>query len=126
MIQRVLMCTPRFHRRPQGRHQQNRKQVFRAWFARLSLSGRLRARTKVFTITTTGIKGLPKVLRRGVIEKVESRPNILLFDLPVPPSNASDAVPRKFGSNVLLERLESMQPQDLPVFGVSGMYRCSF
>ncbi|KAG0060064.1 hypothetical protein BGZ90_004177, partial [Linnemannia elongata] len=71
-------------------------------------------------ITTTGIKGLPKVLRRGVIENVESRPSLLFLDLPAPPSNTNDTVPEKFRSNVLLERLEGMQSQDLPVFGVSG------
>ncbi|KAF9088057.1 hypothetical protein BGX27_002805 [Mortierella sp. AM989] len=70
-------------------------------------------------ITTTGIKGLPKVVRRGAIKNSESRPSLLFLDLPNPSSNI-DTLSERFRSNVLLGVLEKMQSQDLPVFGVSG------
>ncbi|KAG0047173.1 hypothetical protein BGZ89_005029, partial [Linnemannia elongata] len=70
-------------------------------------------------ITTGGIKGLPKVLRRGVVDSQDSGPSLLFLDLPNPPLNAGDPIPERFRSNVLLSKLEGMQAQDLPVFGVS-------
>ncbi|KAI8357599.1 hypothetical protein B0O80DRAFT_292378 [Mortierella sp. GBAus27b] len=75
---------------------------------------------KALPVTTTGIKGLPKVLRRGVVDSKDSGPSLLFLDLPSPPLNAGDPIPERFRSNVLLSKLESMQAQDLPVFGVSG------
>ncbi|KAF9403901.1 hypothetical protein BGZ94_004467, partial [Podila epigama] len=71
-------------------------------------------------VTTTGIKGLPKVLRRGVVDRQDSGPSLLFLDLPTPPLNVGDPIPERFRSNVLLNKLEGMQAQDLPVFGVSG------
>ncbi|KAG0326401.1 hypothetical protein BG004_002986 [Podila humilis] len=72
-------------------------------------------------VTTTGIRGLPIVLRRGVVEtSFDSGPSLLFMDLPDPPLDASDSVPEHFKSNILLNVLENMQAQDLPVFGVSG------
>jgi hypothetical protein len=71
-------------------------------------------------LTTTGIKGLPKVVRRGAIKTLDSRPNLLFLDLPVPPSSAEEEPLEMFRSNVLLGVLENMQSQDLPVFG--GMF----
>ncbi|KAF8930220.1 hypothetical protein BGZ47_000688 [Haplosporangium gracile] len=71
-------------------------------------------------MTTSGIKGLPKVLRRGVVDTQDSGPSLLFLDLPDPPLSAGDPVPERFRSNVLLSVLEGMQAQDLPVFGVSG------
>ncbi|KAI1290548.1 hypothetical protein EDD11_009178, partial [Mortierella claussenii] len=71
-------------------------------------------------VTTTNVKGLPEVLRRGVMETVESRPSLLFLDLPVPPSNTNDPPLEKFGLNVLLEELKGMESQDLLVFGVNG------
>ncbi|KAG0247082.1 hypothetical protein BG011_002071, partial [Mortierella polycephala] len=70
-------------------------------------------------LTTTGIKGLPKVVRRGA-DTHESRPNLLFLDLPVPPSSVGAHPPERFRSNVLLGVIEKKQSQDLPVFGVSG------
>ncbi|KAF9536266.1 hypothetical protein EC957_011803, partial [Mortierella hygrophila] len=70
-------------------------------------------------ITTSGIKGLPKVLRRGVVDSQDSGPSLLFLDLPKPPLNVGDPIPERFRSNVLLSKLEGMQAQDLPVFGVS-------
>ncbi|KAF9407785.1 hypothetical protein BGZ94_002558, partial [Podila epigama] len=75
---------------------------------------------KSLPITTTGVKGLPIVLRRGVTAKVDSKPSLLFLDLPVPPAKSGEPIPERFGSNVLLKRLEGMRSQDLPVFGVSG------
>lgn len=74
---------------------------------------------KSIPITTTGIKGLPIVLRRGVVDSQDSGPSLLFLDLPSPPLNASDPIPERYRSNVLLSKLEGMQAQDLPVFGVS-------
>ncbi|KAF9133873.1 hypothetical protein BG015_003496, partial [Linnemannia schmuckeri] len=75
---------------------------------------------KALPVTTTGVKGLPKVLRRGVVDSQDSGPSLLFLDLPNPPLNVGDPVPERFRSNVLLSKLEGMQAQDLPVFGVSG------
>ncbi|KAF9346582.1 hypothetical protein BGX26_001886 [Mortierella sp. AD094] len=75
---------------------------------------------KALPITTTGVKGLPKVLRRRVVDTQDSGPSLLFLDLPVPPVKAGDPVPERFRSNVILQRLEVMQSQDLSVFGVSG------
>ncbi|KAG0007084.1 hypothetical protein BGZ65_009389 [Modicella reniformis] len=76
---------------------------------------------KALPITTTGVKGLPKVLRRGVIDSQDSGSSLLLLDLPNPLQlNAGDPIPERFQSNALLSKLEGMQAQDLPVFGVSG------
>ncbi|KAG0272672.1 hypothetical protein BGZ95_011551 [Linnemannia exigua] len=72
------------------------------------------------SVTTEGVRGLPKVLRRGIVNKQEARPNLLFLDLPNPPSSVAAPVPERFKSNVLLDVLENMQAQDLPVFGVSG------
>jgi len=75
--------------------------------------------------TTTGVQGLPKVVRRGAIKTLESLPNLLFLDLPVPPSSVEAPPPERFRSNVLLSVLEKMQSQDLPVFGgliLSAMY----
>lgn len=69
-------------------------------------------------VTTTGVRGLPKVLRRGVVGSQGSRPSLLFLDLPDPSSSTSAPVPERFKSNVLLGVLEKMQAQDLPVFGV--------
>ncbi|KAF9280639.1 hypothetical protein BGZ74_002557, partial [Mortierella antarctica] len=74
---------------------------------------------QMLPVTTSGVRGLPKVARRGAIKTLESRPNLLFLDLPVPPSSV-EAPPERFRSNVLLGVLEKMQSQDLPVFGVSG------
>ncbi|KAF9393299.1 hypothetical protein BGX21_010806 [Mortierella sp. AD011] len=71
-------------------------------------------------ITETGLRGLPKVLRRGAVESEEAKPSLLFLDLPDPPSNTGDPVPEKFKTNILLGMLEKMQAQDLSVFGVSG------
>ncbi|KAF9557171.1 hypothetical protein EC968_007782 [Mortierella alpina] len=71
-------------------------------------------------ITEDGLRGLPKVLRRGAVESEEAQPSLLFLDLPEPPSTTGDPVPKRFKSNVLLGVLERMQAQDLPVFGVSG------
>jgi hypothetical protein len=57
---------------------------------------------KVLPITTSGIKGLPKVLRRGVVDTQDSGPSLLFLDLPDPPLSAGDPVPERFQSNVLL------------------------
>lgn len=65
-----------------------------------------------------GVRGLPKVLRRGIVNKQEARPNLLFLDLPDPPASVAAPVPERFKSNVLLDVLENMQAQDLPVFGV--------
>ncbi|KAF9348111.1 hypothetical protein BGX34_002668, partial [Mortierella sp. NVP85] len=70
-------------------------------------------------VTTTGVRGLPKVLRRGMVESQGTKPNLLFLDLP-DPSSVGVPVPERFRSNVLLGVLERMQAQDLPVFGVSG------
>ena len=70
--------------------------------------------------TTSGVRGLPKVVRRGVVDTLDSGPSLLFLDLPDPPLKAGDPVPERFRSNVLLSVLEGMQAQDLPVFGVSG------
>ncbi|KAF9091626.1 hypothetical protein BGX27_001997, partial [Mortierella sp. AM989] len=80
---------------------------------------------KKLPVTTSDIKGLPKVLRRGVTAKVESRPSPV-FGFTSPPSNIGDAVPERFRSNVLLEKLEGMQSQDLPVFDVSDCGKTRF
>lgn len=77
---------------------------------------------KSLPITTSGVKGLPIVLRRGVTAKVDSKPSLLFLDLPVPPAKSGEPIPERFGSNVLLKRLEGMRSQDLPVFGVSGTF----
>ncbi|KAK3826290.1 MAG: hypothetical protein JOS17DRAFT_833037 [Linnemannia elongata] len=74
---------------------------------------------KSLPVTTVGVKGLPKVLRRGV-DSQDSGPSLLFLDLPNPSLNADDPIPERFRSNVLLSKLEGMQAQDLPVFGVSG------
>ena len=74
---------------------------------------------KALPVTTVGVKGLPKVLRRGVVDSQDSGPSLLFLDLPNPPLNAGDPIPERFRSNVLLSKLEGMQAQDLPVFGVS-------
>ncbi|KAF9206818.1 hypothetical protein BGZ59_011483, partial [Podila verticillata] len=71
-------------------------------------------------LTTSGVRGLPKVLRRGVVDTVDSGPSLLFLDLPYPPLSADDPVPERFRSNILLSVLDGMQAQDLPVFGVSG------
>ncbi|KAG9062249.1 hypothetical protein KI688_006581 [Linnemannia hyalina] len=70
--------------------------------------------------TTSGVRGLPKVLRRGVVESQDSKLNLLLLDLPDPPPIVGLPIPERFRSNVLLRVLDKMQAQDLPVFGVSG------
>ncbi|KAF9981364.1 hypothetical protein BGZ75_007369 [Mortierella antarctica] len=75
---------------------------------------------KTLPVTTAGIKGLPKVLRRGVVDSQDAGPSLLFLDLPSPPLNAVDPIPERYRSNVLLSKLEGMQAQDLPVFGVSG------
>ncbi|KAF9991671.1 hypothetical protein BGZ79_004151 [Entomortierella chlamydospora] len=69
-------------------------------------------------ITETGLRGLPKVLRRGAVESEEAKPSLLFLDLPDPPSNTGDPVPERFKTNILLGVLEKMQAQDLPIFGV--------
>ena len=69
-------------------------------------------------VTTTGIKGLPKVLRRGVVDSQDSGPSLLFLDLLNPPLHTDDPIPKRFRSNILLSKLEGMQAQDLPVFGV--------
>ena len=69
-------------------------------------------------VTTNGVCGLPKVLRRGVVNKQDAKPNLLFLDLPDAPLSAAVPVPERFKSNVLLDVLENMQAQDLPVFGV--------
>ncbi|KAG0364826.1 hypothetical protein BGZ54_007114 [Gamsiella multidivaricata] len=70
-------------------------------------------------LATSGVRGLPNVVRRGVIKAPDSRPNLLFLDLPVPPSSTDDPIPDKFRSNVLLDVLERMHSGDFPVFGVS-------
>ncbi|KAG0259089.1 hypothetical protein BGZ95_004795 [Linnemannia exigua] len=70
--------------------------------------------------TTSGVRGLPKVVRRGTVDTLDSGPSLLFLDLPHPPLSTGDAVPERFRSNILLSVLEGMQAQDLPVFGVSG------
>ncbi|KAF9407611.1 hypothetical protein BGZ94_002636 [Podila epigama] len=42
---------------------------------------------RVLPVTTSGIKGLPKVLRRGVVDTQDSGPSLLFLDLPTPPPN---------------------------------------
>ncbi|KAG0247321.1 hypothetical protein BG011_001681, partial [Mortierella polycephala] len=69
-------------------------------------------------VTTSGVRGLPKVLRRGVVESQDSKPNLLFLDLLHPPPSVGVPVPERFRSNVLLGVLEKMQAQYLPVFGV--------
>ncbi|KAI9240540.1 MAG: hypothetical protein BYD32DRAFT_151644 [Podila humilis] len=64
-------------------------------------------------VTTTGIKGLPKVLRRGVVETLDSGPSLLFLDLPSPPLKAGDPVPERFRSNVLLSVLEGLRENSL-------------
>ncbi|KAI7815833.1 hypothetical protein BC939DRAFT_83289 [Gamsiella multidivaricata] len=61
---------------------------------------------KALPVTTTGIKGLPKVLRRGVVDSKDSGPSLLFLDLPSPPLNVGDPIPERFQSNVLLSTLE--------------------
>ncbi|KAG0287865.1 hypothetical protein BGZ98_004454, partial [Dissophora globulifera] len=71
-------------------------------------------------VTTNGVRGLPKVLRRGIVDTLDSGPSLLFLDLPDPPLRAGDPVPERFRSNILFSVLDGMQAQDLPVFGVSG------
>ncbi|KAG0012920.1 hypothetical protein BGZ80_011418 [Entomortierella chlamydospora] len=68
-------------------------------------------------VTTAGIKGLPRVWRRGKTTAPESRPSFLFLDLPTTPT---DSTPERFRSNVILQELERTESQDVPVFGVSG------
>jgi hypothetical protein len=68
--------------------------------------------------STSGARGLPKVLRRGVVESLDSKPNLLFLDLFDPAPSVGVPVPERFRSNVLLGLLEKMQAQNLPVFGV--------
>ncbi|KAF9118081.1 hypothetical protein BGW39_001492 [Mortierella sp. 14UC] len=70
--------------------------------------------------STSGVRGLPKVVRRGAVDTLDSGPSLLFLDLPHPPLSAGDALHERFRSNILLSVLEGMQAQDLPVFGVSG------
>ena len=69
-------------------------------------------------VTTEGVRGLPKVLRRGVVDSQNAKANLLFLDLPDPPSSPGAPIPDRFKVNVLLPVLENMQAQDLPVFGV--------
>lgn len=64
------------------------------------------------------MRGLPKVLRRGVVDTLDSGPSLLFLDLPDPPLSAGNPVPERFRSNILLSVLDGMQAQDLPLFGV--------
>lgn len=76
-------------------------------------------------VTTTGVRGLPKVLRHSVVESQDSKPNLLFLDLPDPPPSVGVPVPERFRSNVLLGVLEKMQAQDLPVFSVRLVFCCN-
>ncbi|KAG0325099.1 hypothetical protein BGZ99_001065 [Dissophora globulifera] len=74
-------------------------------------------------VTTSGVCGLPKVVRRGEVKTLESRPNLLFLDLPIPLSTGSP--PERFRSNPILAALRKRQQKgteslELPVFGVSG------
>lgn len=51
----------------------------------------------LFLRTTSGMGGLPKVLRRGVVESQYSKPNLLFLDLSDPPPSAGVPVPERFG-----------------------------
>ncbi|KAF9309162.1 hypothetical protein BG003_010103, partial [Podila horticola] len=56
----------------------------------------------LFLRTTSGMGGLPKVLRRGVVESQYSKPNLLFLDLSDPPPSAGVPVPERFGVSVIL------------------------
>ncbi|KAF9536711.1 hypothetical protein EC957_009922 [Mortierella hygrophila] len=62
----------------------------------------------------------PEVLRRGVVESQDSKPNLLFLNLLDNPPSVGLPIPERFRTKVLLCVLDKMQAEDLPVFGVSG------
>ncbi|KFH63571.1 hypothetical protein MVEG_10265 [Podila verticillata NRRL 6337] len=84
------------------------------------LNAYVRGKFKLPVTTTGSVKGLPRILQRGIVDTQDSGPSLLFLDLPDLPLNAGDPEPERYRSNVLLNVLERMQAQDLPVFGVSG------
>ncbi|ORZ08266.1 hypothetical protein BCR41DRAFT_399329 [Lobosporangium transversale] len=69
-------------------------------------------------VTTEGVKGLPRISRRGKPLAPMSRPSLLFLDLPA--SYPDDLTPNRFRSNVILNALDNTASRDVPVFGVSG------
>lgn len=59
-----------------------------------------------------------------MVGTLDSRPNLLFLDLPDPSSSVGAPVPERFKSNVLLDVLEEIQAQVLPVLGVRLFSHC--